>query len=72
MFTEAYLELSQTSMMELFCENSWRLVAINHFCKNAPLYVDVWLGSKNASGWLDEPRKMALLNSFILQYLCHN
>ena len=29
MFTEAYLEPSQTSMMELFCKNSERLVTIN-------------------------------------------
>ena len=72
MFTEAYLEPSQTSTVELFCENSWRLVAINYFCTNAPSYVDVWLGSKYASGSLNEPWEMAPLNSFILQYLCHN
>ena len=69
MFTEAYLEPSQTSTMELFCENSWPLVAINCFCTNTPLYVvDVWLGSKYASGSLDEPCEMAQLNSFILRY----
>ena len=69
MFTEGYLEPSQTSTMELFCENSWPLVVINYFCTNTPLYVvDVWLGSKYASGSLDEPCEMAQLNSFILQY----
>ena len=72
MFTEAYLEPSQTFMMELFCKNSGRLEAIDYFYKNAPTYVDVWLGSKNASGSLDEPCKLVPLNSFILQYLCHN
>ena len=68
MFTEAYLEPSQKSTMELFCENSWRLVAINYFCANALSYVDVCLGSKYVSGSLDEPCEMAPLNSFILQY----
>ena len=69
MFTELYLEPSQTSTMELLRENSWPLVAINDFCTNAPLYVvDVWLGSKYASCSLDEPCEMAQLNSFILQY----
>ena len=33
--------------------------------------IDVWLGSKNASGSLDAPCEMAALNSFVLQYLCH-
>ena len=33
---EAYLKLKQTSLMELFCENSQRLLAIDYFCRNAP------------------------------------
>ena len=41
MFTEAYLEPSQTFMMELFCKNSGQLEAIDYFYKNAPSYVDV-------------------------------
>ena len=52
------LEPGCTSMMELFCK------------KHFP--ADVWLGSKYASGSLDAPCKMAPLNSFILQYLCHS
>ena len=68
MFTEAYLEPSQTSTMELFCKNNWRFVAINYLCTNASSYVYVWLGSKYASCSLEEPCKMAPLNSFILQY----
>ena len=72
MFAGAYLEPGQTSTIELFCENNWGLVAINYFCTNAPTYVDVWLGSKYVSGLLDEPCKMAPVNSFILQYLCNN
>ena len=63
MFTETYLEASQTSKM---------YAAINYFYTNAPSYVDVWLGSKYASGSLDEPYEMAPINSFILQYLFHN
>ena len=55
MFTEAYLEPSLTSLMKLFCKNSWQLVDINYFWKNAPLYIDVWLGSKYATGSLDKP-----------------
>ena len=35
-FTEAYLESSQTSLMELFCENNKRLLALNYFHKKAP------------------------------------
>ena len=31
--TEVYLEPCQTSMMELFCENTLRLVAVNYFLK---------------------------------------
>ena len=46
MFTEEYLEPSWTSTIKLFGENSLRLVAINYFYRNAPSYVDVWLGSK--------------------------
>ena len=33
MFTEAYLEPSQTSTMEVFCKNSYRLVALKYFHK---------------------------------------
>ena len=33
---EAYLEPSRISRMELFCENSTRLKAVNYFCKKAP------------------------------------
>ena len=65
MLTEAYLESSQTSTRELFCKDSWWLVAMNYFCKNAPLYIDAWLGSKYASGSLDKPCEMAPLNSFL-------
>ena len=32
---KAYLELSQTSMMKLFWENSLRLLAVNYFHKKA-------------------------------------
>ena len=72
MLTEAYLEPIQTSAKDLFCENSWQLVPINYFCKSAPSYIDVWLGSECTSSSLDEPCEMVSLNSFILQYLCHN
>ena len=34
--TEAYLEPSQTSTMELFYENIERLLAVNYFRKKAP------------------------------------
>ena len=30
---DAYLEAGQTNMMELFCENSQRLKAVNHVRK---------------------------------------
>ena len=66
MFTEEYLEPSWTSAIKLFGENSLRLVAINYFYRNAPSYVDVWLGSKKVSGSLDKPCEMTPLNSFIL------
>ena len=59
MLTEAYLEPSQTFTMELFC-------------KNAPSYINVWLGSKYASGSLDKPCEMAPLNSFVLHNLRQN
>ena len=34
MFTEAYLEPCQTSIMKLFCGNSKRLVPLNSFAKS--------------------------------------
>ena len=37
---QAYLEPSQTSTMELFCENSQRLKAVNYFPKKSGI-VDV-------------------------------
>ena len=33
---DAYLELIQTIRMELFCENSKRVIAINYFHKKSP------------------------------------
>ena len=73
-FTETYLEPSQTSMMELFCKNSSQLAIVKCFLKKAPLWMveDSWLESKYSSRSLGMPCEMALLNSFILQYLCHN
>ena len=35
--SEAYVEPSWTSTMELFFQNSWQLLAVNHFYKKAPL-----------------------------------
>ena len=34
--SEAYLECSQKSIVERFCENSEQLSVINYFCKKAP------------------------------------
>ena len=65
MLTEAYLETSQTPTMELFWENSQRLIAMNYFCKS--FFVDVWLGSKYTSGSLDAPFEMALRTFLIFQ-----
>ena len=36
MFTEAYLEPRRTSKIELFCENSEKIAAVNYFCKKLP------------------------------------
>ena len=41
--SEVYLEPSQTSTMELFCENSWRLLAVNYFQKKAPSQMFDWV-----------------------------
>ena len=70
MFTEAYLESSKTSTMELFAEivNSLYLLFIFAKCS----LVDVQLGSRYASGSLDTPCKIAPLNSFISKYLYQN
>ena len=35
-YIETYLEPSRTSTMEVFCENSWKLLAVNYFHKKAP------------------------------------
>ena len=45
---EAYLELSQTSMGEHVCKDSYWLQAVNYFCKKNS-FVDVLCGSKYAS-----------------------
>ena len=34
--SEVYLENSEKSMVEHFCENSSQLLAVNYFCKKAP------------------------------------
>ena len=41
--SETYLEPSRTSTMELFCEASERLKAVNYFRKKAPEYVFGWV-----------------------------
>lgn len=40
---EVYLETSQTFTVELFCENSLRLLAINYFRKNPLSYMFIWV-----------------------------
>ena len=60
MFTEAYLEQSRISMMELFCKNSSRFLVDNYFLQKRFL-TDVWLGPNYASGSLDVPHKMVPL-----------
>ena len=41
--SQAYLEHSRTSMMELFCKNSQQLLAINYFCKRTPPQMFDWV-----------------------------
>ena len=41
--TEAYSESSRTSMIELFCENSKRLIAGNYVRKKAPWQIFGWV-----------------------------
>ena len=36
LIAEAFLEFCQTSMMELFCENSYRIKAVHFFHKRYP------------------------------------
>ena len=43
-----YLELSQTSMMELFWGSSYRLYAVDYFLPKSSI-IEVWQGSKYAS-----------------------
>ena len=69
--TEVYLEPSLTSMMEILCENSSRLILVNYFCKKGSI-ADVRLGSRYASGLLGAPYEMIPLNSFLLTYLHQN
>ena len=51
---EAYLEHSWTSMIELFCKNSWRLKVVNYFRKKSSI-IDFRLGFKYASAWQSKP-----------------
>ena len=41
--TEAYLEPSQTSTTDVFCENSQRLLDVNYFRKKAPSSMLDWV-----------------------------
>ena len=41
--SKAYLEPNRTSMMECFCKNSKGLLAVNYWCKLAPLYIFEWV-----------------------------
>ena len=45
---EAYLELSRTSTMELFCKKSYWVKPINYFLKK---YLDIWVSSENERKW---------------------
>ena len=40
---KVYLELSRTSMMERFCDNSSQFLAVNYFRKNAPSQMFDWV-----------------------------
>ena len=42
-YTKAYLEPSQTSMMQLFCENSKQLQTANYLFKKAPSQIFGWV-----------------------------
>ena len=61
MFTKAYLEPSWTSMISFFAKIVYDLQLLTIFAKSS--LIDVWL---------DKSCEMVPLNSFILQYLCHN
>ena len=41
--SQVYLEQSRTSMMELFCEDSKLLLAINYFCERTPPQMFDWV-----------------------------
>ena len=41
--TEAYLEPSQTSNMNIFCKNNLRPKAVNYFLRKAPLKMFDWV-----------------------------
>ena len=43
LFPEVYLDPSGASIMELFCENSQRLLAVSYFHKKAPLQMFHWV-----------------------------
>ena len=47
-YAEAHLEPNQTSTMELFCENSWRLKTVDCFLQKDSIK-NVRLGSKYSS-----------------------
>ena len=71
--TKTYFKSSHEScpikkaVLKLLLESLFnKVVGLQDCCKT---YLYIWLGSKNASGLLDAPCKMAPLNSFILQYL---
>ena len=40
---EVYLEPIRTSMIESFCKNSERILAVNYFCKNIPSQMFNWV-----------------------------
>ena len=79
MFIFIYLSNNESSVAAISSHTAWSMPSLTvlsssknnasnkYFCTNATSY-----HSKYASGSLDKLCKIGPLNSFILQYLCHN
>ena len=60
---EQYLKPNQKSMVEAFCKNSYRVLAVNFFCKKSPT-INVRLCSKKVSIACKEKKKQIILYDF--------
>ena len=67
---KVYFEFIRTSTMQLFCDNSYQLLAVNYFCKKNPSQMFEWIlnMSLDYSRLKDVSEKNHQQKTFILEW----